>query len=1377
AIITRRSKIILLVMVVLCAASAFLIPGVEMNTDMTKYLPNDSSMRKGIDIMADELDTSGTEQTIRVMFTDLADDEKEPMQETLASIEYVDSVDYEADSEDYNKDGYTLYVINTEYGYSSTEESSIEHTLKTDFSGYEMTYKNDDTSQTELPVWVIALALSILLAILIVMSSSWIEPLLFVITIGIAVVLNMGTNIVMGSIASITFSIGAILQLVLSMDYSIILMNRYRQEYQVHHEKKAAMEAALSGAFSSVAGSALTTIVGLIMLVFMSFKIGFDLGIVMAKGVFISMICVFTVLPGLVMIFSDLIFRTAKKTPDIPMYRMAGGIYKARWAFLPIFIALFIAAYFLQTKAGIAYTLNSDDVIADIFPQENSIVMLYNNEDEDKISGLADAFEDDENISSFTSYPTLLGKPYTVDEMADNIESMTEGTDMDISADLLSMLYYDYFSGDDLPTMTASEFIHFLADEVAENDTFADYISDDIRENIDEMVKFADADALTTHKSAGELADFLGMDEADLTDLLLYYFIEKGGVGTGSMTLPTFADFVVDEIANDEEYSSMFDADTLSLMKTLKTYTDADAMTKKRTWSDLASTLGMGASDMKLLYIYYYAQQSSYTPASMTVPDFVDLLCNDIANNSAFSSYFDSSTLAQVQALKTYTDTTTIQTQMTASGLAALFGMNASDITSLFMLQYMTPGSTDVGTMTLPVFANFVSALASDSTYSSMFDSDSLTQLSSLSAYTDVTAVTTPMVYQSMAEALGMDEDSAYQIYYYYNMMLGDYTANAAETTLSVQTVIDFIMENQDTFAETMGDSLSSLAMAQAVINYSVAGTKFSYSELANLTGMTESQSYQVFLLYKSMYGDTSGWTMSPMEFVDFLINDVASDENYGSMLDSGTMANLTMIQTIMTASVNGTKYSYSGMASLFGMDASTMKMLYTYKDADSQSKTWKLSVQTVINFIMNNQSTFGSMLGDNLSSLAMAQKIINGSVAGTSYSYDSLASLLGMDPDQARQLYLLYISRHGDTSSWLVSVQQLVDFIISDVLTNEDYADMIDADTADELDTAKTLIDAVVSGRTYTAAGLTRVISSMSDELDEKTMELLYLYYGGLYYSDPEWKLSLHEMFDYLADELVNDPRFSEMIDGDMRQEIADMQQTLTDSIAQMKGDNYSILLITSSYPEESAETTAFLDDLNAYAGEHFDGDFYLIGSSPMIYEMQQDFHQELLFITMLTAIAIFIVVAITFRSLIIPLILVLIVQCGVFITMSTCMLLGYDIYYLALLIVQCILMGATIDYGILFTNYYRDTRKKMEKKEALKAAYIGAGHTIQTSGLIMILVTFIIGISPADPTIAQICLTIAIGVLAAVLLIVLVLPGVLACADRFVTKKKKVK
>ena len=212
-------------------------------------------------------------------------------------------------------------------------------------------------------------------------------------------------------------------------------------------------------------------------------------------------------------------------------------------------------------------------------------------------------------------------------------------------------------------------------------------------------------------------------------------------------------------------------------------------------------------------------------------------------------------------------------------------------------------------------------------------------------------------------------------------------------------------------------------------------------------------------------------------------------------------------------------------------------------------------------------------------------------------------------------------------------------------------------------------------------------------------------------------------------------------------------------------------ILLIELS--EESAETEAFIHDLQETCDALLSGRYYLIGASAMVDEMEQGFDRELLVITLLTAASIFLVVALTFRSLAIPALLVLIVQCGVFLTVSAVGAFGGSMYYLALLIVECILMGATIDYGILYTSYYREMRRLMGVREALAAAYRGSIHTVLTSGSIMVLITALVGPLFKNPTIEAIVQTLSIGCLSAILLILLILPGLLALFDRWVVRK----
>ena len=315
--IVEKRIIILAVMLLIAGLCGTLIPKVDINTDMTKYLPDDSSMKIGMDIMDQEFPDAEEDHTIRVMFRRLTDEQKTEMPDRLSQINHVSYVDYKKGDEDFNKGEYTKYVLHTDYDYGTTEETAIEQTLESDFSQNGMKYKNDSIDTPDLPLWVIITAVALIMLILLIMSSSWVEPFLFLFTIGIAVVINLGTNIFLGEISDKTFSVTSILQLVLSMDYSIILISRYRQELKKNRNKKSAMKAAITGAFSSISSSSITTVVGLLALVFMSFKIGFDMGVVLAKGVFLSVVCAFLILPGLILLFSNAIEKTAKRSPNI----------------------------------------------------------------------------------------------------------------------------------------------------------------------------------------------------------------------------------------------------------------------------------------------------------------------------------------------------------------------------------------------------------------------------------------------------------------------------------------------------------------------------------------------------------------------------------------------------------------------------------------------------------------------------------------------------------------------------------------------------------------------------------------------------------------------------------------------------------------------------------------------------------------------------------------------------------------------------------------------------------------------------------------------------------------------------------------------------
>ena len=385
------------------------------------------------------------------------------------------------------------------------------------------------------------------------------------------------------------------------------------------------------------------------------------------------------------------------------------------------------------------------------------------------------------------------------------------------------------------------------------------------------------------------------------------------------------------------------------------------------------------------------------------------------------------------------------------------------------------------------------------------------------------------------------------------------------------------------------------------------------------------------------------------------------------------------------------------------------------------------------------------------------------------------MASVIGMEKESVRKLYLIQESENSGVDKWKISVQKFVGFLSAELDDNEEIAANLEKSNLDTIESAKVLVDAVVSEKTYSSKELYKIINGFNSDMNRNTLDLLYLYHDSIYYGDSEWKLSMKELVDYIVKELYVDDTFSEFLDEDTKNNINDVQEKLNEAEALLRGKNYSRMLLSVNNLNEMSNIEEFYDGINVDLNGKLQGNYYLIGDSAMSYEMSHRFDTELTFITLLTAVAIFIVVAVSFKNLALPSILVLLVQCGVYITVTIIGMRGSGLYYLTLLMVECILMGSTIDYGILFSTYYREERKRLDKKESLINAYRGSIHTIMTSGSILVIVTGVLSQYFPDPSTAQICQNISIGALCASLLILFILSGVLVAADRFVVRKQK--
>ena len=306
---------------------AFLIPQVTINKDQTKYLSKDSDMSKGLEIINSEFPVVELKDSYQIMFEGLTASEKVRIHNELQKFEGVVSVDYDINSTEYNSKTYTMYIVHTDYSNDSDKVSVVINNMK---DTYGEKYNVDvyySGAYLDVLDKLIPMATLIGLAILLLMCKSYFEPVILLVSIGIAVLINMGTNVIFESVSDMTFAIAAVFQLVLSIDYSIMLMHRFEQEYELlgKTDKITAMKHAIVNAVGSIASSSITTIVGLLVLLLMSFTIGRDIGLVISKGVFLSLVCVFTVMPTLIIWFYDLLCKLNKENLRQRILMSKGG--------------------------------------------------------------------------------------------------------------------------------------------------------------------------------------------------------------------------------------------------------------------------------------------------------------------------------------------------------------------------------------------------------------------------------------------------------------------------------------------------------------------------------------------------------------------------------------------------------------------------------------------------------------------------------------------------------------------------------------------------------------------------------------------------------------------------------------------------------------------------------------------------------------------------------------------------------------------------------------------------------------------------------------------------------------------------------------------
>lgn len=939
-------------MLILFVGCGLMIPRVNVNTDMTKYLPTDSPMKKGLDKMAEafpEMDMNTF--SVRAMYIGL--DSLQQIQladslKALTGVAMITNIQQHAP--------YTLYELLMLPG---SDPKQLASEIKT--SGREvMVETNIDGNLPDVIVFIIAGVL--VFSILFLMCQSWIEPLLFLATIGIAVIINIGSNALLPSVSMTTNAIVAILQLVLSMDYSIILSNRYRQEKTPLRNNNDAMKQALRNATPSVLSSAFTTIVGLLMLCFMKFRIGLDLGIVLAKGVFCSILCLYTVLPALLLMFNNAIEKTNKRIFLPKTDRLARWEYKWRIPLAVATIIICLGSYYLHNLTPISFSTNWPTSISEIFPRKNAVVLLYNNKDEEKIISWADSISIDPLVDTVVAYPTLLMRQQTAEGMAASLEGL-----IPMMPPEAANMVQQYLT----PEMLSIVFQMLNEKHTEEFPTPIDDVNT-LEENFERLSVVID------DKQNNEIVENIIIEENPINNDELHETLENDSIQESNIAFQT----------------------------------------------------------------------TTHQP-----------------------SYFD-----------------TINTPMTSAAIANYLGFKAKQAATLYKM---------------------------------------------------------------------------------------------AKCTM-----------------------------------------------------------------------------MSPLEFVHYVTSNILPNKLYASFISKQQKAQLQDLQHLMDKTVS-----------------------------EHFAKQNQIAVQT------------------------------------TEPSFENKDTLIHPEIE--------YIEQNEDQECHskpepLQILEELENLATNPVMPTSNVGS---------------------SKRLYPVA---------QQQYDSITASIV-------------------QLLNYITHDLVNDPDLGMLIPDSLREQLGSVQSMMDKGLGQIRGQGYSIAAIVTSYPDEGPAMQAFLKNLRSQCDATFGDDYSLIGESVMFEEMRQGFDHELLVVTLLTIIAIFLIIALTFRSFVLPIMLIVTVLSGVYINVFVSGIGGGGILYLAYLIVQSILMGATIDYAILFTNYYREKRQTMDISHALQEAYKGSIHTITTSGLIIVCAPGVMALLVEDHTISMIVSCLAVGGAAAITLILFVLPGALAALDRFVISKQQ--
>ena len=432
--VIKYRKFILVVFLVLTVICGLCKSMVSVNYDMNSYLPDGSPSTVALDTMKEEFD--GGIPNARVMIHDLSIPEALDYKEQLKAIDGVTDVTWLDDAidlnepletqdtdeiETYYKDNTALFTLTIaeEKNLSAVEE--IRKLIGDDnaMTGSAVSTAVSTTSTVKEISLITVIAVIFVFLVLTLTTSSWLEPVIVLIGLGVAIVLNAGSNLIFGEISFVSNAAGSVLQLAVSLDYSVFLMHRF-EECRKEAEPKKAMHMALYKSTFSILSSGLTTVIGFIALTMMRFKIGPDLGLVLAKGVAISLITVFLFMPGLILATYKWMDKT-KHRPFMPTFRRTGKLVsKITIPLLIIIVLLIVPSYLASINNDYYYgsthifekgTQFGDDTaeIEDVFGKSDTYVLLVEKGDTATETELCNTLKEVPEVTSLISFVEAAG--------------------------------------------------------------------------------------------------------------------------------------------------------------------------------------------------------------------------------------------------------------------------------------------------------------------------------------------------------------------------------------------------------------------------------------------------------------------------------------------------------------------------------------------------------------------------------------------------------------------------------------------------------------------------------------------------------------------------------------------------------------------------------------------------------------------------------------------------------------------------------------------------------------------------------------------------------------------------------------------------------